>query len=105
MLGEVSSVNPEHDLLIDRRDGIINICEMKFTESPFALDAAYEQHLRHRIDVFRQETGTKKAVHLTMVSASGLVNNAYADVAQQVLDENDLFRPLLLPTFSRALQQ
>ena len=93
------------DLLIDRRDGIINICEMKFTESPFALDAAYEQHLRHRIDVFRQETGTKKAVHLTMVSASGLVNNAYADVAQQVLDENDLFRPLLLPTFSRALQQ
>jgi len=66
------------DLLIDRRDATINLCEMKFSQSEFIIDASYAKELRQKINVFRQVTLTRKNIFLTMVTTYGVVNNAYS---------------------------
>lgn len=40
------------DMLIDRADGAINICEMKYAKDEFVIDADYEQRLRDRTSSF-----------------------------------------------------
>ena len=79
------------DLIIDRADDVVNLCEMKFSGEPFAIDKAYYQSLQRKIAAFRKETGTRKAIHLTVVTLSGLVHNAYWNDVQQELTVEDLF--------------
>ena len=79
------------DLLIDRSDDVINLCEMKFTKAPFKIDANYDADLQNKRARFVERTHTQKAVHLTMVCAQGLVRNSYADEIQNVVEGNDLF--------------
>ena len=66
------------DLLIDRNDQSINICEMKFTESPFVIDKRYASELQNKLAVFRQRTHTGKALFLTMVTAQGVKANSHS---------------------------
>ena len=56
------------DLLIDRNDGVINLCEMKYTNAEYVLDMEEDQRLRQRIATFVHEAKTKRAVYLTMVT-------------------------------------
>ncbi|MEO8413811.1 MAG: ATPase [Ginsengibacter sp.] len=65
------------DLLIDRRDFVINICEMKYSESQFVIDKGYAGELENKRDVFKQETGTKKSLFLTLVTTFGVKENDY----------------------------
>lgn len=67
------------DLLIDRRDNTINLCEMKFSESAFTIDKKYAVDLRRKRDVFRKITGTRKTIFITLVTTFGLNQNAYAN--------------------------
>ena len=67
------------DLLIDRADNCINVCEMKFSEAEFVIDKKYAQELRNKLDVFRNVTGTKKTLFLTMVTTHGVRPNAYRE--------------------------
>lgn len=66
------------DLLIDRADGVINICEMKFTDSQFVIDKRYANELRRKIEVYRHVTRATKPVMLTVVSGHGIKWNSYA---------------------------
>ena len=66
------------DLVIDRRDHVINLCEMKFSINPFTIDKQYDAELRQKIGTFREQTGTKKALFLTMITTFGLEQNAYS---------------------------
>lgn len=88
-----SESNPgaQIDLVIDRRDDVMNLCEMKFSMEPFRIDAAYEKNLLIKLEVFQRETGSKKALHLTLVSANGLARNAYANCVISEIDGDDLF--------------
>ncbi len=79
------------DLLIDRNDGVINLCEMKYTKVPFQIDASYEANLLNKRAQFIEATQTRKAVHITMVSSQGLERNAYADEIQSEVSGGDLF--------------
>ena len=80
------------DLLIDRRDNTINLCEMKFSETEFEIDKKYARDLRRKLDVFQRVMRTKKNVFLTMVTTFGVVNNAYAtDLVANSLTIEDLF--------------
>jgi uncharacterized protein len=67
------------DLVIDRRDGIINLCEMKFSIKEFTIDKAYADDLRHKIETFRTQTNTKKSLFVTLVTAYGLKPNEHAN--------------------------
>ena len=79
------------DLLIDRNDGVINLCEMKYTKVPFQIDASYEANLLNKRARFIEATQTRKAVHITIVSSQGLERNAYADEIQSEVSGGDLF--------------
>lgn len=78
------------DLLIDRDDRVINLCEMKFCEGPFAVDREYDERLRERRAAFLRKTNTRKAVHLTLVTTEGLAETRYRGVFQSVVTLADL---------------
>jgi len=81
------------DLVIDRNDSVTNLCEMKCTAEPFEITDAYDARLRERRERYLSETKTKNAVHLTLVSASGVKRNANAFDIQSVVTLDDLFQP------------
>ena len=80
------------DLVIDRRDGVINLCECKYYNKPYELTERDADDLRRKRDVFVQETGTKKAIHTTMITANGLVRNAVCNEIQSEIILDDLFQ-------------
>ncbi len=79
------------DLLIDRRDNTINLCEMKFTGRKFAVDSEYAQKLIDRKETFRARTGTSKSLHTTLISTYGITGTRHAESVQQVVLLDDLF--------------
>lgn len=80
------------DLVIERADHIENICEMKFCDDDFSINAAYDKNLRHKLSVFIEETKCRNALHLTLVTTYGLKFNEYAGRIQNVITMNDLFK-------------
>ncbi len=66
------------DLLIDRDDRVINLCEMKFYHSPFVLDKKYVQEMAHKKNAFASVTKTRKALFVTFISTYGLLQNQYS---------------------------
>jgi len=85
------------DLVIDRADGVINLCEMKYTTADFTLTAATARSLRERRELFRTVTGTRSALHLTLITPYGLSRNQWSDTFQQVITADDLFTDTVRP--------
>ena len=79
------------DLLIDRNDKTINLCEIKFASSEFIIEKKYDLNLRNKINAFKLETKTKKSIHLTMITPYGIANNQYSGFVQNSLTMNCLF--------------
>ena len=65
------------DLLLDRKDFVINICEMKYSESQFVIDKRYAAELENKKDIFKQDRGTRKSLFLTLVTTFGVRENEY----------------------------
>jgi AAA+ ATPase superfamily predicted ATPase len=63
------------DLLIDRDDRAINVCEMKFSNTEFLITKEYAKSLRTKKEIFRQATGTKKLLITTLITTYGLIPN------------------------------
>ena len=80
------------DLLIVRKDQIINLCEMKYSESDYMVDAAFERSQKRKISDFQKKTDTRYAIHSTLVTTYGVVENSYAGELQAVITSDDLFR-------------
>ena len=89
---DVESDGAQIDLLIDRNDQVINLCEMKFSISEYTITSDYEQNLRRKKNVFISETNTRKALHITMITTYGLKRNMYSDIVQKEVTLEDLFR-------------
>jgi hypothetical protein len=75
--GAKNNKGAQIDLLIDRNDRCINVCEMKFGTSPFVIEKKYATYLRERLMLFRQETNTRKALFQTFVTTCGVADNEY----------------------------
>jgi hypothetical protein len=80
------------DLLIDRNDGVINLCEMKFSEEKYAITSEEEMKLRRRRSNFIEATHTPKAVHITLVTPYGLKRNTHSEIAQNQIKLDELFQ-------------
>lgn len=92
------SPNAQIDLVIDRSDGCVNLCEMKYAATEFTVTSQYAATLTARRELFRAQTHTRKALFLTMVTPYGLTPNEYAATVQQSLTLDHLFmsgEPLL----------
>jgi AAA+ ATPase superfamily predicted ATPase len=79
------------DLVIDRKDGVVDLCEIKYAKTEFAITRLYEETLRNKIAAFCAETKTRKAVHLLMLTTFGLQKNKYFGVAQKEIVLDNLF--------------
>lgn len=79
------------DMLIDRRDQVINLCEIKFSLSEYEIDKKYDEYLRQRREMFRNSTGTKKSLYITMITTYGLKQNSYSGNVPNQLTADDLF--------------
>lgn len=86
-----NSQGAQIDLLLERADNIINVCEMKYTDVPYALDKKTLDSLLAKMALFKEATGTRKALHLTMITSNGLVHNAYRNSVQAELTLDHLF--------------
>lgn len=63
------------DMLIDRKDDVINICEMKFHADEFNITSEYAANLRTKKVGLKTVTGTKKMVQITFISSYGILSN------------------------------
>ena len=79
------------DLLIDRSDGIIDICEMKYSKEPYVISADYGRELQRKRDVLTEVTGTDSAVHTIMVTTDGVVHNEEWGEIQSEVNLDNLF--------------
>lgn len=79
------------DLVIDRDDRLINLCECKYTVQEFTIDKEYDSKLRSRQADFIVETGTKKSTIMTFVTPFGLRRNEYSGRIPSVITSDDLF--------------
>jgi len=87
-----SSPGAQIDLLIDRKDDIINLCEMKYSKAEYVISAREEAQFRNKIAVFEAETRTKKAIHITMVTTYGIIQNSHAGIVQSEVTLEKLFQ-------------
>ena len=79
------------DMLIDRADNVINLCEIKFYSAPFTIDKQYDAVLRERVQLLIEKAPRKKTVHLTLIATFGLKANEYSGQVQSVVTLDDLF--------------
>jgi hypothetical protein len=76
--GKSQTGGAQIDLIIDRRDNCINLCEIKFYEAAFSIDKKYAAALHHKVMAFKTETKTRKQLFLTFISCMGLVHNEHS---------------------------
>ena len=79
------------DLVIDRKDQVINLCEMKFSTMQYEITRKYNDEMQERKELFRQTTKTRKALYLTMVTTYGLKPNTWSGMIQNEVVLDDLF--------------
>ena len=83
------------DMLIDRDDNVINLCEMKFYNTEFTLDKKYANEIANKVNIFSESTKTKKSIFVTFITTYGLVANEHANQhVQNQLTMEHLFERL-----------
>ena len=86
------------DLLIDRNDYVINLCEIKFYNTDYIFTKKYAQELRLKMSLFKALSKTKKQIFLTMITTFPIIPNQYSTgLVDQALTMNILFEPLQTP--------
>ena len=79
------------DLIIDRKDNTINLCEMKFSKTKYMISRKYFDTLNERAEIFRQKTKTNKSLHTTLITTLGVKKNMYYSAVQNEVVLDDLF--------------
>ena len=82
------------DLLIVRKDQVINLCEMKYSNVEFTITDKVDTSIRNKIHDLKAVTKTKYAIFPTLITTYGVVDNAYALNMQSVVTMDDLFRAI-----------
>ena len=82
------------DLLIDRNDKTISVCEMKYAGGEYEITKAYANHVDERLRTFRKVTNTKKSFSIVYVTPFGLYNNMYARKVNRQITADDLFNKI-----------
>jgi uncharacterized protein len=86
-------VGAQIDLLFDRDDGAITLCEIKYSTNPFVIDKEYARKLLNKKEVFIKRTRTEKKILMAIIAANGVKDNYYADdLISGVVTLDDLFK-------------
>lgn len=86
-----STPGAQIDLVIERADKIVNLCEIKYSQTPYSIDKDEYQKLLNRREAFSKETGLRHSPWITMIACEGLSQGMYSDIAQGVVTKDELF--------------
>ena len=81
------------DLIIERADRVINLCEMKFCQAQYKITADYEMKLRNRMALFRESTHSTKSLVNTFVTTFGVANGIHSGIVNSEVTLDGLFTP------------
>ena len=88
------SKNPDNkvqiDLLLNRADKVVNVCEIKYSSSEYILNKDEYLKIQNRIAVYQSETKTKSAVWPILITVFGLSGGEYANAINQQVTIMDL---------------
>ena len=90
------SSTPPHaqvDMIIERADHLINLCEIKYTQAEYVITSDEDLKLRNRIASFVRESKTRGGILPTWITPFGLYQNEYSTSVQYQVQLNDLFIP------------
>ncbi len=90
--GDEEKDGAQIDLLIDRSDHIVNLCEMKFYGEDFSVNKAYYQIMNQRQKQLAEQIGRNGVIHATLITTYGLKYNEYSGIFQQIVTMDDLFK-------------
>ena len=79
------------DLLIVRKDNIVNMCELKFYSDIFTVDKDYDLILRNRRTLLEQDIPRKSSIHSTLITTYGVKDNEYRWSFDNVITMDSLF--------------
>jgi len=79
------------DLLIDRADQTVNLCEMKFSQSEFEITKSDAENLDNKLNQFIAQSKTNKSIMLTMITSFGIAKNKYSGHVQCEVTLDELF--------------
>ena len=89
--GEGETEGMQIDLLINRKDNVLNLCEMKFVATDFEVDNDYEKKLRHRLQWMMDHMNRRQSLQMTLVTTFGLKYGYHSGIFQQVVTLDKLF--------------
>ena len=78
------------DLVIDRRDDVINLCEIKFSRLPYVITSQYAEYLEERKELFRTVTKTRKSLRITMITLNGIKPGKYTDIISDDINLSEI---------------
>lgn len=87
----VSRPAAQIDLVIEGANRVINVCEMKYSESEYAITKSEDLKIRNRVGAFRMETGTRCSVFPILITTYGLQRNSYSGNMKKVIVMDDLY--------------
>ncbi len=90
----VTSRGAQIDMIIARRDRVINLCEMKFSVGRFVIDNDYEMALRDKLTAFRYSTLKSNALQIVMISTFGVKPNTHSGIVQSEVLMDDLYKDI-----------
>ena len=79
------------DLVLQRADGVTDLCEMKHSTGVFAIDGDYAADLQNKFNAYQELSKDKRAPHLVMVTTDGVAHNSYYNMLQNEVTLDDLF--------------
>jgi hypothetical protein len=88
--GDHDTEGMQIDLLIDRADDVVNVCEMKFSKSDYVITKSYADKMQRHLDQLERIQPDKK-YHLTFVTVKPIERNAYSDIVKSSITSEELF--------------
>ena len=79
------------DLVIDRKDKVATLCEIKYLSQEFSVDKDYRDNLENKKERYREDLGMRKSIQLVLISTFGLKRGLYADAFSKSINIDDLF--------------
>ena len=79
------------NIIIERADKIVNVCEVKYSQDEYLLDKEEYEKISRRRSTFIQETGLRHTPWITMITTEGIVRGKYTDMIQSQIRLDDLF--------------
>ncbi|SCY49426.1 hypothetical protein SAMN02910451_02815 [Butyrivibrio hungatei] len=89
--GDDNEKGAQIDLIIERRDRVINLCEIKFSVREYEIDKAYDLALKNKVEVFRKATKNTDTIIITMITTYGVKKNMYSNYIGKEVRMEDLF--------------